>query len=702
MNRRFVFCVLAAGVALAGCKSGSPEARIDGKNLFVTRSALTAFFPHDVTLTEATANTLRTIDPRYTIQKVAWSFKSDPGTVYRSNPLAHANVDYAHAAGLTGAGQTIAFVDEGYLTTHQELTGKTITMPAGIYAPGIDDHGTATTSIAAGTGAVGDMIGVAPGADLQLGSFNSFESMTAATKQAMSVGAIVQNNSWGYDITFSQSNYERVFGSPEGKAYISSLRDLAKGSVIVFSASNIEGNTKADLMSALPSALPELEKSWITVINAVPTFKGSKIKGGKLVSAKCLDAAAWCMAADGTWTAATGTGNADYDFVTGTSMAAPMVSGAVALLAEAFPSLNGKELRARLMASANNSFYKHTGFVAFAPGIKHGYNETYGHGFLDLKAALLPIGGSFMPVTRGKRVRVDQPILRTGGMAGNALSRRLADHDIMVVDGMGAGFDMPASILTSEAVESTSRETVLALMDGSADEAMARAFPSYMAGRQLDLQLGETRVALLVPAGGSAENYGISLQRRVSDDLPGVSLGLTAMQESESYIGMQSMLSGTRIGGAHLAATLGLDMPFSDRHGLRLTGTVGIAQPQGSIPSMDMSSANFNAVGMSYGAKDFLASGDRFTLGLSLPQVVHSGVAKVALPSTRSIGGATQFNSFDVPLTPDARQMDLTFSYSVPVSRNAGLTFSAVRSLNESHISGRSASGAGIGFQFQF
>ncbi len=702
MNYRLVIGFLAVSAALSGCKDGSGDTGpIVGRNLFVDGGALSISFPHDVTATEAAARTLRTLDPRYTIQKVRWFFPSRPDKTYNSNPLAHANIDYAHAAGLTGAGQTIAFIDEGFRQGHQEFTGKTISTPGGGFDPGFADHGTNVASIAAGSATVGDIIGVAPGADLQFGSYDSFAHMTAANNQARSLGAIVQNNSWGYDVDYSREAFDDVFRSTGGQNYLASLRELARDTVIVFAASNSESDTRADLMSALPRAMPELERTWITVVNAVPKRRRGRITGADRISAGCFEAAAWCMAADGTWTAASSTSDSSYRFVTGTSMAAPMVSGAVALLAEAFPTLSAEELRARLLASANNKFYRHTGYVAFARGVRHGYNEEYGHGFLDMRAALMPIGGSFMPVRRGARVRVDQPIVATGGMAGNALARRLAEHDVQVVDGMGAGFELPASILTAEAVESSGRDTVMDLVTGSADASIFQAFPDYIEGQQLEIDTGDTRIAVLVPANGSSENIGISVLRDFSEDLPGVSLGLTAMQESDSYVGMRSLVEGDRIGGTHVAATLGLDLPFSDRHGLQLTGTLGVAMPQGDMPAMEMSTVNFNAMGISYAGRDVMSAGDRVSMGVSLPQVVHSGVAKVVLPTARG-NGSTRFASLDVPLAPEQRQVDLTMTYAVPVAANAEVSFSAIHTLNEDHISGRRDTGAGIGFALRF
>lgn len=696
---------IAAALALAGFKADAEGADGDALaaiNTRVSSAALSAKFPHDVGATEAAAEQLRKQD-RYKLQKFVWSFGNQPRKRYRSNALYHARVDYAHAAGLTGAGQTIAILDNGFRLSHNEFAGKVIDMPGGVNAPGIEHHGTSVASIAAGSATSGSMIGVAPGANLQVGGYDTFGSMVAATNQAKTLGAIVQNNSWGVEVSVSAKNYRDIFSSTGGQNYIDSLRDFAQDGLIVFAASNKSGRKTADLMGALPKVVPELKGSWITAVNGVPTFKGRRITKAQRLSSKCLQASAWCVAADGTYNAAQANSNSSYALVTGTSMAAPTVSGAVALLAEAFPTFTNKELRARLLASANNRFYKHTGSVTFAPGVKHGYNRVWGHGFIDLKAALLPIGGSYMRTKGGaQRVRVDRPILMTGGMAGNAIARSLGDHDMSVVDGLGAGFDMPASMLTAESVTDSGRASALALLTGSASDPMANAFPAFASGQKVDLSVGDTRIALLMPSeGGATSDFGISVLHELTDTAPGLSVGLTAMREADGFVGMESMLSGSKINGTHLAAVVGLTMPLSARHDLRLSGAMGMAMPDGDMPAMDMSTVGFNSVGVTYGVNNLARNGDRMTFGLNLPQVASSGVATVALPTVRS-SGKFQPRSLDVGLAPEKRQMDLTFSYAMPVSTRSEISFSAVHSLNDGHVDGRRATGAGIGFQMRF
>ena len=78
----------------------------------------------------------------------------------------------------------------------------------------------------------------------------------------------------------------------------------------------------------------------------------------------------------------------------GSSFVAPQIAGAVALLAEHFPNHSAEQIVDRLLASADNSFFTRDGVVTFGNGIQHGYNDEFGHGFMDIYAALNPITSS--------------------------------------------------------------------------------------------------------------------------------------------------------------------------------------------------------------------------------------------------------------------------------------------------------------------
>ncbi|MEE9429229.1 MAG: hypothetical protein V3V25_13885, partial [Paracoccaceae bacterium] len=142
MNSRFLISGIVAVSVLAGCKPGDVGSIGGGPVEFtishVPESVFSAFYVADFDALESAANALRTLNPLYTVQQFSWWNGNGPPT-YDSYSLASGRVEYAHAAGLTGAGQTISIVDDGFLQTHTEFNGKTINTSAGVV---VDGHGT--------------------------------------------------------------------------------------------------------------------------------------------------------------------------------------------------------------------------------------------------------------------------------------------------------------------------------------------------------------------------------------------------------------------------------------------------------------------------------------------------------------------------------------------------------------------------------
>jgi len=433
--------------SLTGCKSGGGGGGGGGSgggdNVLdalaeqdFSGGVLSSYFVKSFAAFEDAATRLRENTARYTVQKSTWRFKGTED--YFSNyPIASARIEYAHAVGLTGKGQTVSIVDLGFLTTHEALAGKTLYEPGYALEPG--SHGTAVASVLAGLSS--NMIGVAPGANLALGEFVTDEKLAAATREATRLKAVAQNNSWGYPTVGATSEgFKQVFGSKSGAEYLSALDGYTRNGVVVFAVINEEPRTGASLMEALPALRPSLESGWLAVVNAVPKFDEDRILSATRISAGCLEAAKWCLTADGSWTAASGASATSYEFVTGSSFAAPQVSGALALLGEAFPNLTPHDLRIRLLASADNNFYQHDAQQELVPGFRHGYNQEFGHGFLNLRAALLPIGTPTVQMESGDAVESDRPLLVSGGTSGDAMAVSMAQHKVLVTDSFAGDF----------------------------------------------------------------------------------------------------------------------------------------------------------------------------------------------------------------------------------------------------------------------
>ena len=352
---------------------------------------------------------------------------NNSGAASSQNPLEVINAHKAFGYGLTGSGETIAIMDNGHWTSHQELAGnsKSITTYGTLVAATNSNyHGLTVASFAAGEDDGTGMQGVAPSASLHLSDFANKNGETdfathwaSATDAAATANAIVQNNSWGAsNATIATINTYMTDNSVTNSvalaayftansltssessinAYVESLNNFQDKGVVVFALSNTSSLADADAHAALPEFYSQLSEAWITAVNVEITgSSGNETYTRK--SAPCGSSGAYCLGGDG-WQidGAAYNGGATNSYVggNGTSFVAPQISGSVALLAEAFPNHTPAQLTDRLLASADNSFFSHDAVVTFGNAISHGYDDEFGHGILDIYAALRPITSS--------------------------------------------------------------------------------------------------------------------------------------------------------------------------------------------------------------------------------------------------------------------------------------------------------------------
>ncbi|MCT7374385.1 S8 family peptidase [Chelativorans salis] len=408
------------------------------------------------------------------------------------------NIHYAHTATLDdgtrlrGKGTLIAVVDDGFRRSHREFSGKTIHTFFGGQSFATEDHGTGVAGVAAGNADGNEMMGVAPEADLHLTSWESvsntsglLDHLAAATDDAASRGAVVQNNSWGFAEQTAADEEMAAFEASDAESYAEYLAggntslaadwqnlfeaydNFQETGVVVFANSNNQnlgaaddGESDASSWAALPLFVPELSEAWLAVSNARFTVDESdgSILDAELQSAPCGSAARFCLTSEGYTYAPTASSNTSYGVATGTSFAAPQVSGQIALLAQAFPNLSPAEWTVRLLATARTGWdgfqNSKAGEQTFAPGVKHAYSSLYGHGVPDIKAALSPVGGLAIAsgdnVFSGPRTSLDEGIATAGPVVGNAIAKTLAKRDIMAVDALGTDFYLPGRALGAE------------------------------------------------------------------------------------------------------------------------------------------------------------------------------------------------------------------------------------------------------------
>lgn len=150
---------------------------------------------------------------------------------------------------------------------------------------------------------------------------------------------------------------------------------VAKGTLHVWAAGN-QGSTQPTIEAGLPALLPELEDHWLAVVGLEVDDKGAVIgldKTAGAASNACGVAAAWCLAAParaqvvpvaGTQFAS---GAAD-----GTSVAAPIVTGVAAMVAQQFLWMDMTQVREVVLGTATPL----------------GDPAIYGYGLVNAEAAI--------------------------------------------------------------------------------------------------------------------------------------------------------------------------------------------------------------------------------------------------------------------------------------------------------------------------
>ena len=267
------------------------------------------------------------------------------------------NLSAAYDAGLSGKGVAVAVIDNGFLDTHQEFEGDGKFIPIGIYT---QNHGTSVASI---IGAAQNDLG------MQGVAYNAIIAAAAASDIKNDDGTDSKcTNCYAIDKIFEalkDDKYKDVkiinasWGGKDVTAALGGIPDK----LLVAAA----GNEMA-LNPAYPALTPKNDSSLKNVIGVVAFNPNvSKDNPQFLASFTNLagEAANWTVSAPGVgFYAATGTADDAYDDnFNGTSAAAPVVSGAAALVQEKFSFLTGKQIGDVLLTTANNDF---SGFAPYA------------------------------------------------------------------------------------------------------------------------------------------------------------------------------------------------------------------------------------------------------------------------------------------------------------------------------------------------
>ena len=302
--------------------------------------------------------------------------------------------------------------------------------------------------------------------------------------------------------------------------------------------------------------------------------------------------------------------NGSYATMTGSSMAAPMVSAAVAILHQMWPHLDGRQLAGLLLSTADRNL------PGYAP-------HTHGQGLLDMDRATQPVGEIAVPISAD--VEGDVIDLEAGGaMAAIDPAALAALSEVMVLDDYSRDFYVDlGSGLTSVDTRRSSAAEAGGLTDGYAGYFQP---DSHLAVRT------ELSPRLSVVSGLGREEQGV-----LGNSLSGALGTVRASHTAYGLINFERKVGRTQ---SRLFAQLGGGVTVLDRD---------------DTPSL------LHAAGPALSQTAMIGATHPFGGGIvgaviSQPAQLARAVMTYRLPTARTLSGEVRFDHKDVNFRPAKRE----------------------------------------------
>lgn len=295
------------------------------------------------------------------------------------------NLKEAFDQSLDGTGVKVGLVDGAVLQNNPALPSV---VDHGIFGKTNNtstDHATAVALIIGGKDINGNVLGIAKNVELHVAdasSGNDNISRSASLKALFDLynsGVRIINNSYGFSNTYvtdAEAYLNAKDSLTQSQTYIGQLKKLTDNNTLLVWAAGNDGSNQPSSESLLPLAEKDLQKGFITVVGVNSDNTINK------QSNKCGDAKNWCISAY--WQANTSNIHAtttqqmnDYalSYTAGTSIAAPQVTAAAALVAQKYPWMTNDNLRTTILTTATDLGSK-------------GVDSIYGWGLLNVGKAV--------------------------------------------------------------------------------------------------------------------------------------------------------------------------------------------------------------------------------------------------------------------------------------------------------------------------
>ena len=353
--------LVGAGVALASQSSGDggSSSTISNQTTF-PRLALSPNVNPNYTQNENVANqrisSFDYISNSYNVD----TYAVKKSATYQKNKKQYDSIhfDIAKARGFTGKNTTVNVIDD-FNTYH----GHSVYEIASTIA---SDANIVKTNIAKSDNTLQSYDYIANAINTS-GKFDIYNASWQIASSTSTNAATAIYNNQNKTKTYASAQ-EYMYGITSYN-FITQIRNSAidNDSIFVWAAGN-ESQTESGALSAMPLAFPELQGHFV---NVVAVDKDNNLAW---YSNQCGITQNYCIAAPGSaWDTEV------KDYASGTSFAAPAVSGAIATIKEAFPYMNAEKITQLLFVTAQDLG-------------ETGVDSVYGWGLLDMEKATRPVG----------------------------------------------------------------------------------------------------------------------------------------------------------------------------------------------------------------------------------------------------------------------------------------------------------------------
>jgi subtilisin family serine protease len=601
------------------------------------------------------------------------------------------NASSAWSRGYTGLGSKILIIDSGINAKHSEfLNSITDTKDFVRSKFGINDnvgHGTRMASIAAANWDGVGVAGVAPDAMLAIAKVTDntsygFSQARQAIAWGVTIGADVANisansvydnasrktfyqlndGSWANSSAAYKTNYytgKRATGfynNEDPKAWAAALGSSEM--VIVNSAGNsglrYPQNPAPMAYATRPDGTLYLNGQMLVVgaydinTNSIASYSnqaGHLCQGFNIVAGTCNDKyrmSDFYILAPGNAFSAGKTGTDVYNISTGTSEAAAVVSGAVAIIHQQWPQMTGSNIVKLLTATANKDLVNYD-------------KDVMGAGLLDLEKATRPYGVVGIPTT-GRKVSL-------GGGFSTSTSGGLASvgalSSVMVTDEFGRDYYVNMAS-TANTKRATGTFNPISKANFYEDYNPYNKLNYYTNGGKVALGQYDVRMSMneFTQTGLVESGYTTKF-----NDKTNYRVGFGVLNERNAWMGNQISGMMGEVGGSY-TQFMNFTGAYNLNKNLSLFGSAWVGFTQANLQTSGLIT-NVGAT-QSYSwnmGVDYTKEKHSFGATISQPVTVSKGTVDVSVPIGWTANGDVAYDRSRVNISPTAMQYDMGVYY---------------------------------------